>query len=198
MDSGEARFFAGMEVIDVEGTKVGELIRYDERLGYLETQGAFTRPRYIPFHAIESVTPAAIHLNVSKDVVSIVYKRMPEITPDIKGGKLTGGATIDSGRDFSRRIPLDAQELSELRDRIAEGTPVLDEMDEMVGTVEAYDRSTGYMRVDKGVLAPKPLFLPATAIGFVDDRGIHLNVAKDEMIVQFTRVPDIAREVLGP
>lgn len=191
------QFFAGMEVVDVEGTRVGKLIRYDERLGYLETQGAFTAPRYIPYLAIESVTPAAIYLNVTRDVVSAVYKRMPEVRPVIRDGKLTGGATVESGRDFSRRVSLDAQQLHDLRDRIAEGTPVLDEMDEMVGIVEAYDRDTGYMRIDKGPVAPAPLFLPATAIGFVDDRGIHLNVGKDAIIVQFTRIPDVAREALG-
>ncbi|MFL5306124.1 MAG: hypothetical protein ACJ8F1_12975 [Polyangia bacterium] len=168
MGDGNVQFFAGMEVVDVDGTKVGNLIRYDERLGYLETQGAFPGPRYIPFHAIESVKPAAIRLNVTHDVVSAVYRRMP-----------------------------DAQQLRDLRDRITEGTPVLDEMDQTVGTVEAYDRDTGYMRIDDGLVAPAPLFLPATAIGFVDDRGVHLNAGKDAIILQFTRVPEVAREALG-
>jgi hypothetical protein len=73
----------------------------------------------------------------------------------------------------------------------------LDELDETVGTVEAYDRDTGYIRIDNGLVAPAPLFLPATAIGFVDDRGIHLNLGKDAIIVQFTRVPQVAREALA-
>lgn len=168
MGDGNVQFFAGMEIVDVGGAKIGSLIRYDERLGYLETQGAFPGPRYIPFHAIESVKPAAVRLNVTRDVVSATYRRMP-----------------------------DPRQLRELRDGISEGTPVLDQLDQNVGTVEAYDRDTGYMRIDDGLVAPAPLFLPATAIGFVDDRGIHLNVDKDAIVVQFTRVPEVAREALA-
>ena len=168
MGDGNVQFFRGMEVVDVDGTKVGSLIRYDERLGYLETQGAFPGSRYIPFHAIESLKPAAVRLNVTREVVSATYGRMP-----------------------------DAQQLRQLRDGIGEGTPVLDQLNQTLGTVEAYDRDTGYMRIDDGLVAPAPLFLPATAIEFVDDRGIHLNVGKDAILVQFARVPGVAREALG-
>jgi len=43
----------GLEVFDVDGTKVGKILKVDKTLGYFETLGAFTGPRYIPFYAIE-------------------------------------------------------------------------------------------------------------------------------------------------
>ncbi len=43
MTTSNGQFFAGMHVNDSEGAEVGELVRYDERLGYLETRGTFAR-----------------------------------------------------------------------------------------------------------------------------------------------------------
>jgi hypothetical protein len=188
------QFVAGMEVIDAEGSKVGNLVRYDDRLGYFETQGTFSGPRYLPFHAIESILPDRIRLNVTKDVVSIVYKRMPEARPELSASGVPTGATVASGYDLARRVPLDAAQLGALREQIQEGTPVFDEFDEKLGPVEAYDPETGYMRIDEGKLMPKPLFLPATAVAYLDDRGIHLSVAKDDIASRYTVVPAVAQE----
>jgi hypothetical protein len=193
MDTDKAQFFAGMHVDDSDGSRVGELVRYDERLGYLETRGTFSGPRYIPFSAIQSISPDKIHLNVTKDVISVMYKRMPAATPELVGGMPTGGATVESGYDRARRLPLDAQELRLLRDQIQEGSVVYDEFDERVGFVEAYDPKTGYMRLDAGKLVPKPVFLPATAVSYLDDRGIHLSVARDSIASLYTVMPDVAR-----
>jgi hypothetical protein len=112
-------------------------------------------------------------------------------------GKLTGGATVESGFDRTRRLPLDAEELSRLRDKIHEHTIVFDEFEERVGTVEAYDPKTGYMRLDVGRLAPKPVFLPATAVSYLDDLGLHLSVGKDAMASLYTVIPDVAKESLA-
>jgi len=188
------QFVAGMEVIDAEGAKVGTLVRFDDRLGYFETQGTFSGPRYLPFRAIESILPDRIRLNVTKDVVSIVYKRMPEATPELSPSGVPIGATVESGYDPARRLPLDAARIGALREQIQEGTPVFDEFDEKLGPVEAYDPDTGYMRIDEGKLMPKPLFLPATAVAYLDDRGIHLSVAKDDIASLYTIVPGVAQE----
>lgn len=194
MATDKNQFFAGMQVNDLEGSRVGQLVRYDERLGYLETRGAFSGPRYIPFTAVQSISPDKIHLNVTKDVVSVIYRRMPAAIPQVVGGKPTGGATVESGYDPARRLPLDAQELRVLRDQIHAGNVVFDEFDEKVGMVEAYDPKTGYMRLDAGAVVPKPVFLPATAVSYLDDRGIHLLVAKDSIASTYTIMPEVARE----
>ncbi|MES1205648.1 MAG: hypothetical protein ABUS79_06890 [Pseudomonadota bacterium] len=194
MATQNTQFFAGMNVADSEGARVGELVRYDERLGYLETRGTFSGARYIPFTAIQSISPDKIHLNVSKDVVSLMYKRMPAATPQLSSGKPTGGATVESGYNQARRLPLDAEELRLLRGQVREGTVVFDEFDERVGTVEAYDATTGYMRLDPGTLVSKPVFLPATAVSYLDDRGIHLSVPKGSIEAQYTIVPGVAKD----
>jgi hypothetical protein len=198
MEYGSDQFFEGMQVVDSGGQKIGNLVRYDLRLGYFETQGAFSGPRYIPFYAIESFTADAIGLNVSKDVVSVIYKRMPEVVPDLSAaGRLTGGATVESGHVQGKRLPLDAQQLLALRDRIQEGTTVFDEVDQKVGSIDAYDRNTGYMRIEEGVLAPKPVFLPVTTVAFLDDRGIHLSLGKGDIADRYTRVPQVVQASLG-
>lgn len=194
MATDNAQFFAGMHVDDSDGYRVAQLVRYDERLGYLETRGTFSGARYIPFSAIQSISPDRIQLNVTKDVISVMYKRMPAATPELAGGKPTGGATVESGYDRNRRLPLDAQELRMLRDQIHEGSVVFDEFDERVGFVEAYDRKTGYMRLDAGKLVPKPVFLPATAVSYLDDLGIHLSVGRDAIASLYTVMPDVAKE----
>ena len=190
----KSQFVAGMKVVDAEGEKVGTLVRYEDRLGYFETQGTFSGPRYLPFHAIESILPDRIRLNVTKDVVSLVYKRMPEAKPELDASGVPTGATVASGYDLASRVPLDAAQLRAVRDQIRDGTPVFDEFDEKLGPVEAYDPDTGYMRIDEGRLVPKPLFLPATAVAYLDDRGIHLSVAKDDIASRYTMVPAVAKE----
>jgi hypothetical protein len=195
MEKSDTQFFSGMEVIDLEGAKVGKLVRYDERLGYLETEGTFSGPRYIPFLAIESLAPDRIRLNVTRDVVTAVYGRMPEVTPELSAsGKLTGGATIESGYDPAHHVPLDAEQIQTIKDRIREGVAVFDELDQKLGTVEAYDPATGYMRLRHGALAPKEIFLPVTTVSFLDDDGIHLSMPKDEIAIRYIVVPEVAKD----
>jgi hypothetical protein len=198
MEYDNAQFFTGMEVFDSDGRKIGSLIQYDLRLGYLEAQGGFSGPRYIPFHAIESFTADAINLNVSKDVVSSIYKRKPAVVPEVSpSGRLTGQATVESGRAGGGRVPLDAEQLLELRDRLEEGMTVYDESEQEIGSVDAYDRTTGYMKVEEGMLAPKPVFIPATTVAFLDERGVHLSITKDAIADRYTRVPQVVNASLA-
>ena len=57
------QILVGMEVVDADGAKVGNLVRHEDRLGYFETQGTFFGPSYIPFSAVESILPDRIRLN---------------------------------------------------------------------------------------------------------------------------------------
>jgi hypothetical protein len=50
------------------------------------------------------------------------------------------------------------------------------------------------MRVEEGKRLPKPAFLPATTVAFVDDLGIHLSVDKDEITNRYTALPAVAKE----
>ena len=59
------------------------------------------------------------------------------MTPEIEEGKLTGRGTAESG-GHGGRVPLDAEEISLLRDKIHIGTDVFDYDDRKVGSVQAY------------------------------------------------------------
>jgi hypothetical protein len=194
MSSGNYQILDGMEVFDQEGTKIGKIVRYDKTLGYFETQGTFSGARYIPFWALERIGPSGAHLNVVKSVVSEVYKRMPSITPDVApDGRLTGGGTVQSGRS-GQIVPLDAAALSVVREKIHIGTKVLDADYKNLGSIQAYDSDTGYMRIEKEGLTIKDIFLPVTSVSYLDDEGIHLSESKDTIKNRFSRLPEVARE----
>jgi hypothetical protein len=183
----------GMEVFDIEGTKVGKVVASNKNLGYFEAQGTFSGPRYIPFWAIEGIGPSDVHLNVTKSVVSGVYNHMPAVTPTVTPeGKVRGPAMVQSGRT-GEMVPLDAEGLSVLHDQIGPGTLVLDVDHKTLGSVEAYDDESGYMRIEKEGLTLKEIYLPVTSVSFLDDEGIHLCENKETIMSRYKRVPDVAR-----
>jgi hypothetical protein len=184
----------GMDVYDVDGLKVGTVVRYDEELGYVETLGTFSGPRFIPFLALESIGPDGAYLNVTRSVVSDIYDHTPSVTPDLTpGGKLTGGGTVVSGHT-GRAVPLDADALRLVHDDIQVGTTVLDVDDRNLGTIQAYDDATGYMRIEKDGFTVKDIFLPVTSVSFLDDEGIHLCEAKETLVNRYRKVPEVARD----
>jgi hypothetical protein len=91
-----------------------------------------------------------------------------------------------------------ASAIWEIRERIHPGTAVLDADDEKLGTIQAYDSDTGYMRIEKRGPMDKEIFLPVTSVSFLDDEGIHLSVAKDTIMTRFVRLPDVARAYFVP
>jgi hypothetical protein len=187
----------GMEVFDVDGTKVGKVVQVDKVLGYFETLGTFSGPRYIPFFAVERIDQSGIHLNVMKSVVSHVYDHTPGVRPDLTpSGRLTGGGTVASGYTGGA-VPLDADALRAAREDVYIGATVLDVDDKNLGTIEAFDADTGYMRIQKDGFTVRDIFLPVTSVAFVDDRGIHLCEAKDALWSRYRRRPDIAHGFYG-
>jgi hypothetical protein len=187
----------GVEVFDVDGTRVGKVVQVDKVLGYFETLGMFSGPRYVPFFAVERIDQSGIHLNVMKSVVSHVYNHTPGVRPDLApSGKLTGGGTVASGYT-GRAVPLDADALRAARADVFIGATVLDVDDKNLGTLEAFDGDTGYMRIQKDGYTVRDIFLPVTSVSFVDDRGIHLCEAKATLWSRYRRRPDIAHGFYG-
>jgi hypothetical protein len=194
---GDNQILDGMDVYDVEGGKIGQVTRYNKNLGYFETLGSFTGPRFIPFWAIERVGPSGCYLNVTRSVVAEVYDHMPAVTPDITPeGKLAGTGKVQSGKT-GKMVPLDADGLREVKELIHEGTPVLDSDRKKLGRVEAYDGDSGYMRIEKEGLTVKDVFLPVTSVSYLDDEGIHLSEDKDTIMTRFNRVPEVAASFFG-
>jgi hypothetical protein len=189
----DSQILDGMDVYDVEGVKVGQVVRYDKNLGYFESQGVLSGPRYIPFWAIERIGPSGAYLNVTKSTVSQVYNHMPAVTPDVTPqGKLKGTGKVQSGRT-GEMVPLDAEGLSVVKEQIRRGTPVLDIDHKDLGSVQAYDGESGYMRIEKEGLTLKEIFLPVTSVSFLDDEGIHLAESKETIMQRFNRLPEVAR-----
>ena len=189
----DAELIEGLKVHDNEGKHIGKVVKYDRALGYFETQGLFSGPRYIPFWAIDHFGPEGVYLNVERSVVSEVYRRMPEVTPVLTPeGTLAGGVEIQSG-STGKMVPLDAQGVREVRERVHTGTDVLDAEDVEVGTVEAYDASSGYMRIQTDDYETDDLFVPVTAVSYLDDEGIHLSEDRGTIGSRFSRVPEVAR-----
>ena len=194
MGQATKQIFDGMEVYDWDGVKVGKITRYDATLGYLQTEGTFSGARYIPVSAIERIGPAGAYLNVPQTLVKDLYQHTPKVKPDVdQAGKLTGGAKVASGYT-GRPVALDAEGIQMVRDKITLGTKVFDAEGKKIGTVQAYDKDTGYMRIEKGEIFTKDLFLPVTAVSFLDDQGVHLSEPKDSIMNHFVRVPEVAKE----
>src|SRR5262249_23274431 len=159
--------------------------------------GTFSGPRYIPFFAIERIDPSGIHLNVTKSVVSHVYNHTPGIRPDVTPGrKLAAGGTVASGYT-GEAVPLDADALRALREDLFIGATVLDVDNKNLGTIQAFDADTGYMRIEKDGFTVKEIFLPATSVSFVDDQGIHLSEAKETLWERYRNMPEVARGFYG-
>ncbi len=190
---GESELLDGMEVHDVERKRIGEVMHTEKQLGYFKCTGGFSGPRYIPFWAIDHFGPAGVFLNVTRSVVSDVYDRLPEVTPDIgPGGRFTGSAHVQSGRT-GKMVPLDAGGLREVRERIHPGVKVFDADDQSLGWIESYDQDTGYMRIEQTRLLEGDIFLPATSVSYLDEDGIHLTETKETITTRFKQMPEVAR-----
>jgi hypothetical protein len=139
-----------------------------------------------------SIGPSGCYLNVTKSIVSDVYDHLPAVTPDITaGGRLSGTAKVRSGKT-GQMVPLDGDGLRIMREQIHVGTAVLDSNQRTLGTVEAYDDTSGYMRIEKEGFTVKDVFLPVTSVSYLDDAGIHLSEDKDTIMHRSNRVPEVA------
>jgi hypothetical protein len=184
----------GLDVYDIEGTKVGKVVAFNTELGYFETRGVLSGPRYIPYWALEDAGPGGVHLNVTKAVVAQVYRHLPAITPEPSDtGRPAGTAQVQSGRT-GRMVPLGADALKQVSERIHAGTPVLDADDKDVGTIQEYDEDSGYMRIEQDGLTVKDIYLPVTSVSFLDDEGVHVSESEDTILHRFRRLPEVARE----
>jgi hypothetical protein len=73
-------------------------------------------------------------------------------------------------------------------ERLGKGPKVYDSTGKEVGRVYQYDPAGGWIEVEKGMFSPKDLFIPVTAVDYLDNSGVHLRVTtdvlKDAFVVQ--------------
>ena len=181
VDDTGSQIAIGMTVYDDNGDKIGAVHQYDRTRGWLQTEkgGMFPRGRHIPFSAIDRVGPSGIYLSVATDYVDAMYDRPPFVDVDVVTGP--GGtsavATVASGYDGSR-VVVDGVTISQVIARLDNGLKVYDSIGEKLGRVYRYVADSTCVLVENGVFS-SDLYIPVTAIDYLDGEGVHLRVSKD-------------------
>jgi hypothetical protein len=182
----------GIAVYDASGEKIGTVQQVDYINGWFQTEkGAlFLRDRYIPFSAVDRVRPSGIYLTATKDYVKDMCDQPPSVNVDVVAGPagVASVGTVSSGYDGSR-VVVDNSTISQAIDRLANGLKVYDSNGETAGRVDRYDPASGWIAVEKGALFPNDLFVPLTAIEYLDYDGVHLRVTKDVLKFAFVVKP---------
>jgi len=190
----------GMAVFDSKGDKIGTVQQYDITNGWFQTEKGlfFTRDRYIPFSAIDHISPTGMYLSVTKDYAKDNYDQPPFVDVDVEPGP--GGATavgtVPSGYN-GRRVVVNSRTISEVLDRLENGLKVFDSNGDKVGRVYQYVPGSEWIVVEKGAFS-SDLYVPVTAINFLDGEGVHLRVTKDVLKDAFVLRPyDVAAGKAG-
>jgi hypothetical protein len=190
----------GMAVYDSNGDKVGTVQQHDLTSGWLQTEKGvfFPKDRYIPFSAIDRIGPSGIYLSVTKDYVKEMYGQPPVVEVGVAADPAGAAAvgTVPSGYD-GRRVVVDSSTISEALLRMENGLKVYDANGETVGRVYQYAAGSDWFVVEKGVFSPKDLYIPVTAVAYLDGDGVHLRVTKDVLKNAFVVRPTTVTAVVA-
>jgi hypothetical protein len=177
----ESQIVIGMTVYDANGDKIGTVLQYDRTGGWFQTEKGvfFPRDRYIPFSAIDRIGPSGIYLSTTKDYVEAMYDQPPFVNVDLVAGPAGVAAvpTVSSGYGGGR-VVVDSTTISQAIAGLANGLKVYDSNGEKVGRVYQYVAGSDWIVVEKGVFS-SDLYIPVTAVEYLDGEGIHLRVTKD-------------------
>jgi hypothetical protein len=170
----------GLKVYDSNGETVGRVYQYIPGSEWIVVEkGVFSsKDLFIPVTAVAYLDNDGAHLRVPKDVLKEAFVVKP-VTVDVVDAPADAVAVdvVSNGYDGSRVI-VDGATLSLAIDRLGKGPKVYDAAGAEIGRVGQYDPSTGWLVVEKGHLAPKDLFIPVTAVAYLDDGGVHLRVTQ--------------------
>jgi hypothetical protein len=191
----------GMAVYDVDGNKIGAVLQVDLTNGWFQSEKGvfFPRDRYIPFSAIDRVGPSGIYLTVTKDYVKDMYDQPPMVDVDVVAGPNGAAAlgTVRSGYDGSR-VLVNSTTLSQAIARLDNGLKVYDANGAKVGRVYQYVPGSAWIVVEKGAFSTSDLYIPVTAIDYLDGDGVFLRVPKDVLKDAFAvRPADLTVDVVA-
>jgi sporulation protein YlmC with PRC-barrel domain len=193
----------GMPVYDSNGDKVGDVKMYSTAAGYLMVgHGAFNQQDlYIPFRLIRSIDPHDLFLSESKETLFANYTQPPKIST-LSEQRLVvgpGGALISEKRDVQMvqsgydGLPAttNSVDVQNVSDRLAVGMAVYDVEGERLGDVSQYDIPRRLLVVEKGIIHPRVLFVPFSAIESVnrEDLIIYLNLPRDVVVKEHAMLP---------
>src|SRR5260370_568635 len=198
----ESQIANGMAVYDANGDRIGTVQQYDLTNGWFQTEKGvlFPRDRYIPFSAIDRIGPNGIYLSVTTAYVNDMYDEPPFVNVDVVVGP-AGAAAVGpvSSRYDGSRWGVDGTRITRAIQRVGKGPKVYGWAGKGVGRVYQYDRAGGWMEVEKGMFSPKDLFIPVTAVDYLDNGGVHLRVTTDVLknafVVQPTTVTFVSTTI---
>jgi ribosomal 30S subunit maturation factor RimM len=193
----------GMSVYDVNSEKVGDVKMYSTAAGYLMVStGAFEQEDlYIPFRLIRSIDPLDIFVSATKTTLEAQYTQPPQ-THTVVETRLVSGPqgsmtsrtrevqVLQSGYD-NALIELNAVDVGSVADRLAVGMVVYDATRKRLGDITQYDTTRSLMVVEKGLLKPRAVFVPFSAIKTIDlgTSCVYLSLAEDTLLKEHAILP---------
>ena len=182
----------GLDVYDVESKKVGTVDDFDRATGYMMVRSSAVSDSdlSIPFSAITHIDPREVFVSKSRDELHREYSNPPP-----RSTMVEKRVDPDTGEDDSRAITsepsgyggapvvVDRANIGQLADHIAPGFQVYTVDMEDIGTIKQYDRETGQMLVERGLLNKHTFVVPAALVDLVDrvERNVYLAVSSTDL-----------------
>lgn len=193
----------GMPVYDANGDSVGDVKMYSTTAGYLVVdQGPFNQEDlYLPFRLIRSIDPHDLFLSEPKEVLTSQYIQPPKISTVTEERLVMGpdGAMTTQKRDMQTMqggydgLPatLNSVDITYVTDRLAIGMVVYDVHGERLGDISQYDIPRRLLVVEKGILRPRVMFVPFSAIETInrEDLTVYLNLPRDVVVKEHAMLP---------
>jgi hypothetical protein len=179
----------GLLIYDVESARVGTVESVNLDTGWFTARTeAFPEPvktLCLPFSLITNIDPHDLFVSKTRDELLASYTAPPRrtVTAVKEDGKETAITTEPSGYDGSP-IVVERKQIDRLKTRIAVGQRVSTSDMVDLGTITEYDRGTGWMRVEKGILAAKSaVMIPVTLVDSIDPdmQQVYLAVSESDM-----------------
>lgn len=193
----------GMPVLDQNGEKVGVVKLHSSAAGYLMVEhGAFERTYlYIPFRLIRTIDPDEIFVAETKDILASQYTQPPTITTVVETRLVPGpnGAmtqqtypvqVVQSGYD-DIPTPVNNVDVDSIASQLAVGMVVYDVTGERLGDLTQYDVSRQLLMVEKGILRPRALVVPFSAIAHIHPGmfTVYLSMPADVLLKEHAMLP---------
>jgi hypothetical protein len=181
----------GLQVIDVNGVKIGAVQRYDLDAGYMAVEHGVVakQPFYVPFHLLRSITPKEISLAVSKAALADNYYLPPMLKPVVEEmtNPLTGRTELvilhelRSGYD-GRPVRITPASVDEVMTRISVGMTVVDIDDDFVG--EIIDRDEDQLTVKDDFADDTIRTVPVGLVQRVDPNDMSVTLLVPKVALQ--------------
>lgn len=182
----------GLDVYDAEKKRVGTVLTFDKVAGYMTV-----RPRpfserflYIPFSAITHIDRREAFVEGTREELDSAYSTPPprdsvlhpRTDPDTGEDESVAVTSEPNGYDGSP-VVVDVAKIGRMAHHIAPGFHVRTNEQEDIGTIKQFNRSTGWMVVERGLLSKHDVIVPLVAVDKVDrdHRIVYLAVSSADL-----------------